>query len=120
VTVRDAWQLARRQPMLAVAAVLVTASSLLSAAAGWMAYEAGRDVHHLVVAQEAQRCVNSWESTAEIREAIAIPGEAIIEVATDVDPDQVAMFRAAIDRRVRDAYPNPDCSLADARHDLDN
>jgi len=119
VTVRDAWELARRQPLLAVAGIFVAVSSLLSAVAGRMAYEAGRDVHHLVVAQEAQQCVDSWASRAQIAEAIAIPGEALIEVATDADPAQVVAFRAALDRRIRETYPNPDCDVAEARRVLD-
>jgi len=118
VTLRDAWGLARRQPLLAVAAVMVTASSLTSAVSGWMAYEAGQDVHHLVVEQEAQQCVNAWESRVQISEAITIPGEAIIEVATDADPERVAAFREAIDRRVREAYPSPDCDVDEARRVL--
>jgi len=118
VTVRDAWELARRQPLLALSGVLVAVSSLLAALAGRMAYEAGQDVERLVAQQEAQHCVNAWESRAQIREAITIPGEAIIEVATDADPEQVAAFREAIDRRVREAYPSPDCDVADARQVL--
>jgi hypothetical protein len=73
---------------------------------------------NVVQDNEAQRCVNSWESRAQIREAIPIPGEAIIEVAPDADPAKVEAFRAAVDRRIRETFPNPDCNLEAARRRL--
>lgn len=74
----------------------------------------------VVADNDAQHCVDSWASHEQIREAIAIPGEAIIDVATDADPEQVDQFRAAVDRRIKEALPNPDCDLDTARAQLND
>jgi hypothetical protein len=75
-------------------------------------------VHELVLDNEAARCVISWDRLDDIRRAIPIPGEAIIAVSPDADPARVAEFRAAVDARIREAYPNPDCDLDAARRRL--
>lgn len=65
----------------------------------------------VVSENEAQQCVNSWMARAQIREAITIPGEAIIQVSPSADPARVAEFREAVDHLVRAAFPDPDCDL---------
>lgn len=76
-------------------------------------------VHELVLDNEAAWCVISWDRVDDVRRAIPIPGEAIIAVSPDVDPERVAEFRAVIDARIRDAYPDPSCDLEAARRRLD-
>jgi hypothetical protein len=76
-------------------------------------------VQDVIADSEAERCVEDWERVSDIRRAIPIPGEAIIEVSPDADPARVAQFRAVVDARIREAYPNPDCSLDAARRRLD-
>jgi hypothetical protein len=68
---------------------------------------------------EAIRCIAAWEGREQIRTAIPIPAEALIEVVGDAPPATVEAFRAAITRRVEEAYPDPDCDLAAAQAELD-
>lgn len=65
----------------------------------------------LVRERDAEQCVSSWTARAQIREAITIPGEAIIQVSPSADPARVAEFREAVDHLIREAFPDPDCSL---------
>lgn len=70
----------------------------------------------LRVEEEAQiredtTCVGSWDARIRIREAILIPGEAIIEVATDADPETIEQFRASITRRIAETITDPECNL---------
>lgn len=69
---------------------------------------------------EAERCVAAWVGRQQIREAIPIPNEALIEVVGDADPADVERLRAATARRIREAYPDPSCDLAAAEARLDN
>lgn len=68
---------------------------------------------------EARQCVNSWQSRAQIREAIAIPGEAIIEAAEaspgETTPEAIEAFRASIERRILATFPDPNCDLEAAQ-----
>jgi len=64
---------------------------------------------------EARRCVTSWESRRQIREAIAVPGEAIIEAIPRIDPEVVRVFRESVQRQVLAIYPDPTCDLEAAR-----
>jgi hypothetical protein len=78
----------------------------------------------LRVEEEAQiredtTCVGSWDARERIREAILIPGEAIIEVA-DADPETIKQFRLAISRRVTETIIDPECNLDAAQKRLDN
>jgi hypothetical protein len=78
----------------------------------------------LRVEEEAQiradtTCVGLWDARERIREAILIPGEALIEVA-DADPATVELFRLAVTRRVTDTIADPDCDLEAAQKRLDN
>jgi hypothetical protein len=78
----------------------------------------------LKVEEEAQTradttCVNTWDARNRIREAILIPGEALIEVA-DADPETVELFRSAITRRVTETILDPDCDLEAALKRLDD
>lgn len=83
------------------------------------AQRTAEQVHELVLDFEAQRCVVDWDRVGDIRRAIPIPGEAIIAVSPDADPERVAQFQATVDSLIRDAYPNPDCSLEAAQRRLD-
>jgi hypothetical protein len=74
----------------------------------------------LIETRTAELCVRSWQSREEIRDAIAIPAEALIESVTDPNPETVARFRANVDRRVKAAYDDPDCSLSAAQDVLDD
>jgi hypothetical protein len=76
-------------------------------------------VDEIVAENEAQGCLRAWESREQIRQAIAIPSEALIEVATDAPPAQIDAFRASINRRIAEAYPDPECDLAAAQARLD-
>ncbi len=80
----------------------------------WRLMEQADAIEHEAEVRAAELCATSWEARAQIREAIAIPGEAIIEVSPNADPARVAEFRDVIDRRIRDTYPDPDCDLAAA------
>jgi hypothetical protein len=68
---------------------------------------------------ESERCVDSWNDRQQIREAIPIPNEALIEVVTDADPADVDHLREATARRIAEKYPDPDCDLAAAQARLD-
>lgn len=75
---------------------------------------------------EAARCVAAWETSADIRSAIAsaatVPVEALIVVVSDADPAQVAAYREEAARRIRAAteeLTDPDCDLDVARDRLD-
>ena len=120
MTAAQMWAQARRQPLLVGCGVLLCVSALLSAGAGRMAYAAQQSTRRQVADNEAQRCIDDWETVMEVRRAIPIPGEAIVEVASDADPEQVEQFRAAVDRRIEEAFPNPDCDLDAARAQLNN
>lgn len=72
----------------------------------------------LIADFKAQQCVTDWERVSDVRRAIPIPGEAIIEVSPDADPERVAQFRAVVDARIREAYPTPECDLEAARRRL--
>jgi hypothetical protein len=69
----------------------------------------------------AERCVNEWRTVTEVRNAIPIPIEALIEVlGSEPDSeDEVAAIRDSIDRRIRDAYPDPKCDLREAQASLE-
>jgi hypothetical protein len=73
----------------------------------------------LIETRTAELCVRSWQSREEIRDAIAIPAEALIESVSDPAPEVVERFRANIARRVEAAYSDPDCSLPDAEAVID-
>jgi hypothetical protein len=73
----------------------------------------------IVAENEAQGCVRAWDSREQLRQAIPIPAEALIEVVSDADPATVDAYRAAVARRIAEAYPDPECSLAEAQAQLD-
>jgi hypothetical protein len=67
--------------------------------------------------REASQCVGAWRAREQIRKAIVIPGEAIIEVNPDANPETVAQFRQVVERQIVAAFPDPECDLdaAEAR-----
>jgi hypothetical protein len=85
----------------------------------WRTADNQHDLDALIERREAELCVRSWQARGEIREAITIPAEALIESASDPDPAAVDLFRANIARRVETAFPDPDCSLPDAEAVID-
>lgn len=117
--VREVLSQARRQPYMAAGGVLLVVSSFLSGYAGWAAVDAQRADRAEAVVDEAERCVTAWEVHAQVREAIPIPSEALIEVVTDADPAAVDAYRAAVARRIAETIHDPDCDLAEAQARLD-
>jgi hypothetical protein len=119
--------------LLATAVVLVVVSCLLSALTGRMAYTAQKAtadqaeaLNDAIERADAERCVTSWERVVSLRESIAeaakVPAEALIAVASDADPANVATFRAGIDAGIKAAvekYPDPECDLDAAHRRLD-
>jgi hypothetical protein len=71
------------------------------------------------IRDKAQLCVTTWESREQIRRAIPIPAEALIEVVSDPPPATVNAYRAAVRRRIAETFPDPACDLAEARAQLD-
>lgn len=74
---------------------------------------------------EAVQCVAAWETSQDIRSAIAgaaaVPVEALIAVVPDADPAQVAAYRDEAARRIEaatDRIVDPDCDLETARKRL--
>jgi hypothetical protein len=79
----------------------------------------------LKVEKEAQvrtdsLCVSTWDVLNRIRAAILIPGEAIIEVAPDAEPETVEAFRASITRRIAETIIDPECNLDAAQKRLND
>ena len=105
---------ARARKRLVAYAVVV-----LAAAAGmWRMETTVNRLDTEINDRAATACVQAWERVEQIRAAIVIPGEAIIEVA-DADPERVEEFRDAVDRRVGETLADPDCDLAAAQRRLE-
>lgn len=68
---------------------------------------------------EAQGCVNSHARIGQIRAAIGIVPDAIVEVANDADPAEIDAFLAAIQTRVDATIVTPGCDLPAAEATLE-
>lgn len=92
-----------------------------------------REAHEEVV-EEAQRCVTSWETREDIRDAVErgtrggarVGSEALIAIATEAQPETIAQYRAYLTQladaevaAARAEIPNPECDLSDARETLE-
>jgi len=69
-----------------------------------------------------QQCLAAWQTREDIRDAVekatTAGAEALIAIAPDAPPDQVAAYRAAVAQQAqtaRDEIPNPECNLAAAK-----
>lgn len=76
------------------------------------------NVRNAVIAK-ARVCVNSHERTVQIRAAINITPEALVEVSgADAEPGEVDAFLDVIQRRVDATFKTPACDLKQAQSSL--
>lgn len=99
-----------RRGWIAIAVYLVS-MGLVTSYGFWRTADNQHDLDLLIERRTAESCIRQWTSRAEIREAIVIPAEALIESVADPDPEAVERYRANIARRVTEAFPDPECDL---------
>lgn len=69
---------------------------------------------------KAEECINSHERVNQIKEAIGITPDALIEVSgAEADPAEIEAFLQAIQVRVDETINTPACNLNKALEDLE-
>lgn len=66
----------------------------------------------------ARDCVEDWDDWENVRGAIVVGAEALIASAQNATPEVIAVYRANLEQLISDAYPDPDCDLVAAMHEL--
>lgn len=133
---RDAAGQARRRPWTVALVVLVLLSSVFSSTAVLAQRSTQQELRQVVHDQQvaavldvARRCVSSWETREDIRDAIAKGGRAptsaitrlVVELGEDTSfLDRLSQLSEEEIAAARAEIPDPTCDRDEAQHLLDD